>query len=230
MTRRDIISSIAMVAFLALTSQASMAHSTHDHSMVPYKWVMSKNLQAKIDRRLSSTNNSSLIGLNHFEQKKLKHYDIKVGNKFNTEDKGINFLMERTSGGIKIIDANRISKVAYTDQVPIKKTRMFSKASMNHKSHMGHDHSALPYEWTFSLVTQNKIAKAMIRGNKNILIGLNAFEQSILKEYEIKPGNTFHTKIKGHQFMIEKASSGIKVISHTEPHDIAMANHNTENL
>jgi hypothetical protein len=45
-----------------------------------------------------------------------------------------------------------------------------------------------------------------------------------------KPGNTFHTKIKGHQFMIEKASSGIKVISHTEHQDIAMSNHNTENL
>ena len=137
MTRREIISSIAMVAFLALTSQAAMAHSTHDHSTVSYKWVMSKNLQAKIDRRLSSANNSSFIGLNHFEQKKLEHYDIKVGKRFNTEDQGINFLMERTSGGIKIIDTNGISRVAYTDQVPIKKTRMFSKASMNHQSHTG---------------------------------------------------------------------------------------------
>jgi hypothetical protein len=143
---------------------------------------------------------------------------------------GINFLVKRTSAGMSIVKANRASTVAYADKVPIKKTNIFSKASINQNFHAGHDHLYLPYEWTFSLVTQNKIAKAMIRGNKNVLIGLNAFEQSILKEYEIKAGNTFHTKIKGRQFMIEKASSGIKVISHAEPQDIAMANHNTENL
>ena len=230
MTRRDIISSIAMLAFLALTSQAAMAHSTHDHSTVPYKWVMSKNLQTKIDRRISSANNSSFIGLNHFEQKKLEHYDIKVGNKFNTEDKGINFLMERTSGGIKIIDANRISKVSYTDQVPIKKTRMFSKASMNHKSHMGHDHSALPYEWTFGMGTQDKIIKAMVRSKKDILIGLNAFEQSLLNEYEIRYGNIFQTTIKGHSFLIEKTTSGIKVVGHVDVQNVAMNNNDYENM
>jgi hypothetical protein len=104
MTRRDIISSIVMIVFLALTPQAAMAYSAHDHSTVSYKWVMSKNLQAKIDRRISPANNSSFIGLNHFEQKKLEHYDIKVGNRFNTDDKGINFL----------VDANGISKVTYT--------------------------------------------------------------------------------------------------------------------
>ena len=27
---------------------------------------------------------------------------------------------------------------------------MFSKASMGHKSHVGHDHAYLPYEWTFN--------------------------------------------------------------------------------
>ena len=230
MTRRDIISSIAMVAFLALTSQATMAHSTHDNSTVSYKWVMSKNLQSKIDRRLSFANNSSFIGLNHFEQKKLEHYDIKVGNKFNTEDKGINFLMERTSGGIKIINANRISKVAYTDQVPIKKTRMFSKASMNHKSHMGHDHSALPYEWTFGMGTQDKIIKAMVRSKKEVLIGLNAFEQSLLKEYEIRYGNIFQTTIKGHRFLIEKTTSGIKIVGHVDVQNVAMNNNNYENM
>ena len=230
MARRDIISSIAMVAFLVLISQAAMAHSTHDHSTVSYKWVMSKNLQAKIDRRLSSANNSSFIGLNHFEQKKLEHYDIKVGNKFNTEDQGINFLMERTSGGIKIVDANGISKVAYADQVPIKKTRMFSKTSMNHKSHMGHDHSALPYKWTFDMETQDKIIKAMVRSKKEVLIGLNAFEQSLLNEYEIRYGNTFQTTIKGHRFLMEKTTSGIKLVGHVDVQSVAMSANNYENM
>jgi hypothetical protein len=171
-----------------------------------------------------------MIGLSHLEQNKLQHYDIKVGNKFKTEMSGISILVKRTSAGMSIVKSNRASIVAYTNQVPIKKTNNFSKASINQNSHPGHDHSYLPYEWTFSVATQNKIAKSMIRGNKNILIGLNTFEQSILKEYEIKPGNTLHTKIKGQQFMIEKASSGIKVISHIELQDVAMANHNNKNL
>jgi len=228
--KQNIFSSLAIAAAMTFTSTAAMAHSAHDHSTVPYKWALSKSLKTKINNRLNSSNPTSMIGLSHLEQRKLQNYDIKVGNKFKTEMSGISFLVKRTSAGMSIVKANRASTVAYTDQVPIKKTNNFSKASINQNSHAGHDHSYLPYEWTFSLVTQNKIAKAMIRGNKNILIGLNAFEQSILKEYEIKPGNTFHTKIKGHQFMIEKASSGIKVISHTEPQDIAMANHNNENL
>jgi hypothetical protein len=228
--KQNIFSSLAIAAIMTFTSTAAMAHSAHDHSTVSYKWALSKSLKNKINNRLNSSNPTSMIGLSHLEQKKLQHYDIKVGNKFQTELSGINFLVQRTSAGMNIVKATRASRVAYTDQVPIKNTNIFSKASINQNSHAGHDHSYLPYEWTFSLVTQNKIAKAMIRGNKNILIGLNAFEQSILKEYEIKPGNTFHTKIKGHQFMIEKASSGIKVISHTEPQDIAMANHNNENL
>lgn len=220
----------AVATMTTFVSSAAMAHSAHDHSTVSYKWALSKNLKAKINNRLNSSNPTSMIGLSHLEQKKLQHYDIKVGNKFNTEMSGINFLVKRTSAGMKIVQASRASRVAYTDQVPIKKTNIFSKASINQKSHVGHDHSYLPYEWTFSVVTQDKIVKAMIRDDKNTLIGLNVFEQSILKEYDIKPGNTFLTKIKGHQFMIEKASSGIKVIRHRELQDVAMANHNNENL
>jgi hypothetical protein len=79
------------------------------------------------------------------------------------------------------------------------------------------------------LATQDKVFRAMDRDDKNMLIGLNAFELSIFKEYDIKPGNTLHTTIKGHQFMIEKASSGIKVINHTELQDLAMVNDNNGN-
>jgi hypothetical protein len=143
---------------------------------------------------------------------------------------GINFLVKRSSAGMKILQASRASRVAYTDQVPINKTNIFSKARINQNSHVGHDHSYLQYELTFSLAIQDKIARAMTKANKNILIGLNAFEQSILKEYDIKPGNTFHAKIKVHEFMIEKASSGGNVTSQTKLQDVAMANHNNENL
>ena len=81
---------------------------------------------------------------------------------------------------------------------------MFSKASMNHKSHVGHDHAFLPYEWTFSMDTQDKILEGMFRNENKVLVGLNSFELTILSEYEIKNGNTFQTTIKGHKFLIEK--------------------------
>jgi len=227
---KTFLSTLAIVAAMTFNCSAALAHSAHDHSMVSYKWVLSKNLKTKIKNRLNSTNPTSLIGLNYFEQKKLNHYDIKVGNKFNTEMRGINFLLQRTSAGMKIVDANRISKVGYTDQVPIKKTNLFSNASMNHKSHVGHDHTNLPYEWTFSLATQDKIVKGMIRSEKKVLIGLNAFELSLLKEYDIKTGNTFQTMIKDHQFLVEKTSAGIKVVNHVDVQNIAMAHKHNENM
>jgi hypothetical protein len=229
-TAKTILSTLVIVAVMTFNCTTVLAHSAHDHSMVSYKWALSKNLKAKIENRLNSTNPTSLIGLNYFEQKKLNHYDIKVGNKFNTEMRGINFILQRTSAGMKIVDANRIGKVSYTDQVPIKRTNIFSNASMNHKSHVGHDHTNLAYEWTFSLATQGKIVKGMIRSEKELLIGLNAFELSLLKEYDIKTGNTFQTTIKDHQFLIEKTSAGIKVVNHVDVQNIAMAHKHNENM
>ena len=62
----------------------------------------------------------------------------------------------------------------------------------------------------------------MIRNAGNVLVGLNAFELSLLKEYDIKTGNTFQTMIKGHQFLIEKTSAGIKAINHVDVQNVAM--------
>ena len=227
---KKILSGFAIATAITFTSMPVMAHSAHDHSMVSYKWALSKNLKTKIENRLGSTNPTSLIGLNLSEQKQLEAYEIKVGNRFNTEMRGINFLVKRTTAGMKIIDASRIGKVAYTEQVPIKKTNMFAKASMNHKSHVGHDHAHLSYEWTFSLATQSKILEGMIRNENNVLVGLNAFEQYLLGEYEIKNGNTFQTTIKGHKFLIEKTSAGIKVVNHVDIQNVAMSPNYSENM
>ena len=223
MGTQEVVWSIVMIAILTFLSSKAFAHSAHEHSTVSYKWALSKSLETKIENRLSSSNPTSLIGLSHFEQKKLNSYDIKIGNKFNTEMRGVNLLVERTTAGMKIVDANRIGKVSYADQVPIKKSNMFSKASMGHKSHVGHDHAYLPYEWTFNVETQNKILEGMFRNEEHVLVGLNAFEQSIFKAYEIKNGNTFQTTIKGHKFLIERTSAGIKVINHAGVENLAMA-------
>jgi hypothetical protein len=228
--KQNILKALAIAATISLSTTAATAHTNHDHSTVAYNWEMSKNLKSKLVRQINSESPSGLIGLNHFEQKKLDHYDIKVGNKFNTGMRGINILMERTSAGIKMVDANRAEKVAYRDLVPIKKINMASKVSMNHQPHIGHDHAHLPYEWTFGLETQGKIVKTMSQNEKDVYVGLNQFEQSLLKEYEIKPGNTFQTTIAGHQFLVEKTSSGIKVINHVEGQNVAMAPQNNSKM
>ena len=228
--KQSILNAIAIAATITLTSSTALAHSDHDHSTVSYKWKLSTNMTNKMERTLVSSNPTSLIGLNHFEQKKLDHYDIDVGNMFNTEVRGVNFLMERTSAGMKIVDANRASNVAYTDQVPIKESNRVSNASMSHKSHVGHDHTNLPYEWTFNVKTQEKIAQAMSESKKDIYVGLNQFEQSLLKEYDIKPGSTFQTTIAGHTFLVEKATSGVRVINHADIQGIAMTTHKDMNM
>jgi hypothetical protein len=109
-TKINSLKALAIAATITFSSTGVMAHSDHDHSTVPYGWEMSKNLKSKLDRQMNSDKPSGLIGLNHFEQKKLEHYDIKVGNKFNTGVRGINILMERTSAGLKMVDANRVEK------------------------------------------------------------------------------------------------------------------------
>ena len=75
---KKILGTIAIATAVAFTCTSAMAHSAHDHSVVSYKWALSKNLKAKIESRLNSTNPASLIGLNYFEQKKLNHYVLLI--------------------------------------------------------------------------------------------------------------------------------------------------------
>jgi hypothetical protein len=229
-TKTNILNALAIAASITLTATVAMAHSDHDHSTVPYKWEMSKDLKGKVKNVLQSGNPNSLIGLSHFEQKKLNHYAIETGNKFETNMDGYNFLIERTSAGMKIVGINQVEKVAYMGKVPIQNANGISNASMNTQSHTGHNHAQLPYEWTFGISTQQKIVRTMYHNNSDIYVGLNKFEQSLLKEYDIKSGNTFQTTIGGHKFMVEKTSSGIKVIDHMQVDSIAMTQPDDKNL
>ena len=149
-TKTTLLNALAIAASITLTATVAMAHSAHDHSTVSYKWEMSKDLKGKVNKVLKSGNPSSLIGLSHFEQKKLNHYAIQRGNKFNTNLDGYNFLIERTSAGMKILDMNQAEKVAYMGKVPIKDANMVTNASMSNKSHAGHNHGHLSSEWTWN--------------------------------------------------------------------------------
>jgi hypothetical protein len=224
-TKTAFINALAIAATITLTASVAMAHSAHDHSTVPYKWEMSNDLKAKMYKSLKSEKSSSLIGLSHFEQKKLNHYEIKTGNKFNTVVDGYNFLMERTSAGMKIVDMKLTEKVSYRGKVPIKEAQRISKASINNQSHIGHNHGQLPYEWTFGKSTQNKIIRGINQSENDVYVGLNKFEQSLLKVYGIKPGNTFQTAIGGHNFWVEMTTAGAKVINENKVDEIVMTKH-----
>ena len=52
----------------------------------------------------------------------------------------------------------------------------------------------------------------------------------MLNKYDIKYGNTFNTTVKDHQLMVEKVSSGIKIINHKQLDNVAMAPYENENL
>jgi hypothetical protein len=229
-TRTSILNAIAIAASITLTTSVAIAHSDHDHSTVPYKWAMSNDMKAKIVRTVKAENPSPLVGLSHFEQKKLNHYAIKTGNKFNTSVNGYNFLIERTSAGMRIVDVNQAEKVAYVGKVPIKDANSISHVSMRSQNHVGHNHAQLPFEWTFGIETQGKIIRSMSNSQKDVYVGLNKFEQSLLKEYDIKPGNSFHTSIGGHKFLVEKTSAGLKVLNYFEVRGVAVATHTNNNM
>ncbi len=221
-SNKYILNAIAIVSAMTFSSTATMAHSNHDHSTAPYKWELSKGLKDKVQRKLSSVNPTASIGLNHFEQKKMNHYEIKVGNKFYTEVIGINFLIERTSAGMKIVDATRIEQVSQMKRIPLSKIKMATRTFFNPKNHIGHNHVSLPYEWTFGSETQSKIINGFSQKMGSVFVGLNNFEQSLLKNYDIRPGNTFQTSIAGQRFLVERTSSGLKVINHVEVDGVAM--------
>jgi hypothetical protein len=229
-TKTNILNALAIAASITLTANVAMAHSDHDHSTVPYQWEMSKDLKSKVNKVLNSNNPHSLIGLSHFEQKKLTHYAIETGNKFNTVFDGYSFQIEKTSAGMKIVNINQAEKVAYEGKVPIQDANGISNASMSGPAHIGHNHDQLPYEWTFGISTQQKIVRSMYNNASDVYVGLNKFEQSLLKEYDIKAGNTFQTTIGGYTFMVEKTTSGIKVIDQMQNNNIAMAQNNDTNL
>jgi hypothetical protein len=222
--KRIVLNTLAITAMTIFTSGTALAHSDHDHSKVPFNWEFSKKLNAKVERNLNADKPSGVIGLNMFEQKKFKHYGIKVGNKFNTAVRNVEVTFERTSAGLKITDASIINFSSTKDIVPIRNISSVSKVSTQELSHAGHQHNRLPVEWVFGNSTIEKIGRHMYESKGNILVGLTQLEQKLLNTYEIKVGNLFHLSISGHSFLVKRTSSGLNIISHAQNAELAIAN------
>jgi len=211
--KKVILKSFLVFSMVAIPSTLVFAHTSHDHSQLPYKWEFSKNVKKKIERHITSTTPNGIVGLSRFEQRKLGSYGIKVGNKFSSSIGGVNALIERTTMGIRIIKAKNLNSSDSEWLIPIKSSMVFSKVSLIKIDHSGHDHRVRDIEWTFGAKANDRIVKRAFSSEGEFLVGLNSFEQKLLDEYEINVGNRFYISISGHKLGAKRTTAGLKIDS-----------------
>ena len=221
--KKLIVKSFLVFSMVAIPSALVFAHSSHDHSQLPYKWEFSKNVKKKIERHINSNVPNGIVGLSRFEQRKLNSYGIKVGNKFSSSIGGVNALIERTTMGVRIIKAKNINSTNSEWLIPIKSSMNVSKVSLIKLDHIGHDHGVRNIEWTFGNKTNEKIVKRIFLSEGGFLVGLNSFEQNLLDEYEILVGNRFYISISGHKLAAERTTAGLKIESERTNSGVAKA-------
>ena len=79
-------------------------HSGHAHKRIHVKWSFGDTTNSKIVKHLYKNNEKLSIGLTHLEQNLLSEYGIECGNKFELSISGNSFLVEKTSGGLNILN------------------------------------------------------------------------------------------------------------------------------
>ena len=124
---RSILKTLAVASMILITTTTAVAHSVHDHSTVPFKWQFADKLYSMVERNLNATKPAGVVGLNSFEQKTFNHYGIEVGNKFSSIVRNIDVIFERTSAGIKFVDASIFNTAANENFLPLRKDSQFSK-------------------------------------------------------------------------------------------------------
>ena len=211
-SKKIIIASAAALTLSLGSVVSSIAHSQHDHSSLPLNWTFVKGTAEKVAMTLDSEHNTKNKGLSKFEQKKLAHYGIKVGNSFKSVIAGEAVQIKRTTAGIEIEKTSPVN-LASTWHIPLRKNNSVVLASTGNHQHMGHDHSQLPYEWQFSMATESKIQNRMSSSEKQGYVGLTQFEQKLMDRYGIKVGNKFHSVVDGQKVVVEKTSGGIRAIN-----------------
>ncbi len=213
---------------ILFSASLALAHSEHDNTQVPVQWKFSKKVEAKIESRGDLEGNGYYIGLSSHEQDTMNHYGIKPGNIFTAKVNGVNAHVKRTMAGIQIVDTG-VMDIGLKNQLPIRPNNWISQISTgNSMNHSGHDHKMLPYEWSFGESTQDRIAQRLDQ-KEAVFVGLNHFEQTLLKNYGIKVGNQFHTVVEGEVMMAERTSGGLKVMG-TQNNQVARANIDNESM
>lgn len=221
MTRFNrIAKTAAMFTLVLFVSSPAWAHSTHDHSTIPFKWEFSNGVKAKIDRSLQMKEAAGTIGLNKFEQRKLNHYGIKVYNQFKTHYRGLVMEVERNTMGLRIISVTDMDHAAAMETIPVRTIAGAVRMSMGH-SHPGHDHAKLDVEWIFGAKTHDLIRNNLDRFSGQSLIGLSTFEQNLLEQYGIKVGNEFQSRIGDIPVTVTRTTAGIALKKQLEDNQVA---------
>ncbi len=216
-----------VTASLFLCASLASAHSEHDHSKLSLQWKFSKKVEAKIQDRGTLKETGHYVGLSAHGQKTLNRYGIRSGNIFTAQMDGLNAYVKRTSAGIQIMDSGTMN-ITVNEQLPIRTLNWISRISTGSANHSGHDHSRLPYEWSFGESTQNRISQRL--GSEEVVfVGLNRFEQKLLKDYNIKIGNKFHTVINGQTTMAERTSGGLRIMGLSN-NEVAQMNSSQTNM
>lgn len=220
MKTKIIIASATALALSLGSVVSSIAHSQHDHSDLPLNWTFAKGTAEKMAMTMEIENNTKIKGLSKFEQKKLNHYGIKVGNTFKSVIAGEPVKIKRTTLGVEIEKTDPVS-LASAWQIPLRNSNEVVLASTGTHQHVGHDHSQLPYEWQFSRATENKIDYRMVSSEKDGYVGLTQFEQKLMDRYGIKVGNKFNSVVDGQKVVVERTSSGIRALGSSDSLSVA---------
>jgi hypothetical protein len=122
-TKQIIFKTLVIFSLIFITSGTVFANSNNDKSIFPLKSKFSKNQYSKIERNLSSIDPREIFGLSAFEQKKLNHYGIEVGNNFTSIVENIDVIFEKNSKGPKITverTSGGLTFLKYIDQENLK--------------------------------------------------------------------------------------------------------------
>ncbi len=220
MKAQNILKAAAISTLIFFGATNAAAHSNHDHSTVKYKWEFSNDIKNKIARSVDQRMSPGSVGLTKFEQKKMNHYGIKVGNKFRTIIGAHTLTVERTSMGIRILDVDKIMKASTERTLPIQRLNSVKRVSGG-VAHHGHDHSRVPAEWTFGQATHDRIFYRLHDEHPVASVGLSKFEQKLFDEYGIKVGQVLNTRVLGLPFTFERTSSGVAVHKTLEGDSVA---------
>ena len=204
--KQNILITLAIALMTLISSGTVFARSNDDYSTVPFKWQFLEKMNAQIERNLNSTKPSGVISLNLFQQKK-----------FSSIVKNIDITFERTSAGLKVTDTSIFDTSMNSDILPFNK---LLKVSMQKYFYPGYKYNRQNIEWLFGEITNAKIVKHLFKGKGNLSVDLTNLEQNLLNEYGIKSGNKFQLSILGHNFLVERTSSGLIIFNHIETENI----------
>lgn len=220
MKAKNILKAAAISTLILFGTTNAAAHSNHDHSTLTHKWEFSNDIKNKIARSMDRGMAPGSVGLTKFEQNKMNHYGIKIGNKFRSTMSGNTLTVERTSMGIRILDVDKMMKMGTERTLPIQKLNEYSRISGG-VTHHGHDHSRIPAEWTFGQKTHDRIFYRLHDEHPVASVGLSHFEQKLFDEYGIKVGQVLKTRVLGLPFTFERTSSGVAVHKTLEGESVA---------